>query len=73
MVHRPLTVSLTPDEYEMWRALQSRLRRLDIAANNSTPFRTGIRILAALDDAALKEAIRGTPAVPRGPKPNGTE
>jgi P pilus assembly chaperone PapD len=70
MVHRPITVSLTSDEYEMWQALQSRLRRLDIYANNSTPFRAGIRMLSALDDGALKEALLNTPPVPRGPRRN---
>ena len=69
MSHRAVTVSLSLDEFEMWQALQSRLRRMDVQANNSTPFRAGIRLLAAMEDQALEAAVRGTPAIPRGPRP----
>lgn len=71
MSHRATTVSLSLEEAEMWQAILSRLRRMDLQGNNSTPFRTGIRLLAAMDDAALKAAIRETPSIQRGPKPAG--
>ena len=41
MGHRAVTVSLSLDEFEMWQGIQSRLRRMDVQANNSTPFRAG--------------------------------
>jgi hypothetical protein len=71
MSHRAVTVSLSLDEFEMWQALQSRLRRMDVQANNSTPFRAGIRTLAGMDDSELEAAVRATPAIPRGPRPSG--
>lgn len=68
MTHRAITVSLSPEEYDLVLALQSRLRRMDVQANNSTPFRTGIRLLAEMADRELEAAVRGTPAIPRGPR-----
>ena len=65
---RRLRLSLA--EYETLQDLYSRLRRLDVPANNSTPIRTGIRMLADLDDATLARAIRATPSIPRGPRPS---
>ena len=71
MKHRPVTVSLSAEDFEMLQSLHSRLRRLDVPANNSAPVRAGIRLLAAMDDAALERLIRELPAIPRGPRPNG--
>lgn len=70
MNHRAVTVSLSLAEYEMLQDLYSRLRRLDVPANNSTPVRTGIRMLAGMDDATLASVVRETPPIPRGPRPS---
>ncbi|MFM2415315.1 MAG: hypothetical protein RL385_38 [Pseudomonadota bacterium] len=66
--HRAITVSLSLEEYELLHALYSRLRRLDVPANNSTPFRAGIRTLMAMSDDDLLRCMRSTPAIPRGPR-----
>ena len=68
MKHRPVTVSLSIEEYEMLQSLHSRLRRLDVPANNSTPVRAAIRLLAGMDDESLERAVREAPAIPRGPR-----
>jgi hypothetical protein len=68
MSHRAVTVSLTVAEFELLQQLHSRLRKLDVQANNSTPFRAGIRMLAAMEDGALERIVRKTPSVPRGPR-----
>jgi hypothetical protein len=73
MTHRAVTVSLSGDEYDMLLALQSRLRKLDVQANNSTPFRAGIRLLAAMADVELMTTIGRTPVIPRGPRPIGND
>lgn len=73
MTHRAVTVSLSSDEYDMLQALQSRLRKLDVQANNSTPFRAGIRLLAAMADADLASTVGKTPVIPRGPRPMSGE
>lgn len=67
--HRAVTVSLSLEEYELLEALQSRIRRLDIPANNSTPFRTGLRWLVSLEDDELAQRVRETPLIPKGPRP----
>jgi hypothetical protein len=69
--HRALTVSVSLDEYRMLQALYSRLRRLDVEANNSKPFRTGIRLLMAMSDEQLATAVGATPSIPRGPRRAG--
>jgi hypothetical protein len=69
MNHRAVTVSLSIDEFALLQALQSRLRKLDVQANNSTPFRAGIRLLAAMPDEQLASTVRSTPVIPRGPRP----
>jgi hypothetical protein len=69
MRHRAVTVSLAVEEFALLQELNSRLRRLDVEANNSTPFRTGIRLLAAMDDQELEGVVRSTPRIPRGPQP----
>lgn len=71
MKHRPVTVSLSVEEYEMLQSLHSRLRRLDVPANNSTPVRAAIRLLASMDDETLERAVRDAPAIPRGPRRGG--
>jgi hypothetical protein len=67
--HRAVTVSLSLEEHAMWQELNSRLRRLDVAANNSTPSRAGLRLLSSLGDAELERIVRDTPVIPKGPRP----
>ena len=67
--HHALSVSISVAEFVMLQELQSRLRRLDIKANNSTPLRAGIRLLASMSDAELQAAVAKTPSIPRGPRP----
>ena len=73
MSHRAVTVSLSVAEFEMLQRLHSRLRKLDVRANNSTPFRAAIRMLAEMEDGALERIVRTTPAIPRGPRPGTKE
>jgi hypothetical protein len=65
MNHRPVTVSLSIEEYELLQSLHSRLRKLDVPANNSTPIRAGVRVIAEMDDAKLEQVVRALPVVAR--------
>lgn len=71
--HHALSVSISVAEFVMLQELQSRLRRLDIKANNSTPLRAGIRLLAGMSDAELLDAVAKTPSIPRGPRPGAKD
>lgn len=66
--HCAVTVSLSLEEYELLQEIHGRLRRLDVHANNSTPFRAGLRWLNSLGDDELSQIVRETPVIPRGPR-----
>ncbi|MBS0389594.1 MAG: hypothetical protein JSR23_00340 [Proteobacteria bacterium] len=58
--------TIPKDEYAVIESLKQRTARLSLPAKKSELLRAGLKLLAALDDAALRQAMQTVPTIKTG-------